>query len=178
MKDNDLQLDVQRRLNDGTSKFIYYIIALAVAAIGFAVNKSFGKKPEGSDFWLMGAVILWSLCIYSGFRFNIHTFTQLSTSNAQYDLVKEYNLLENSEDLKFVNDKYSEILNGISKKIDRAFNDCIFTFFSGVIFFAVWHILMMFNSPVSAPDIHPNVKKVQEIHIQHHPDILSPDTVK
>lgn len=70
--------DIAKKFLDRHEKYIYYIVALCVASIGFSVYITIGK-PLSRTYILLGlAVSSWGISIFCGLKFLTYSIAELS----------------------------------------------------------------------------------------------------
>ena len=77
---SDLKADLNRQLNEAHSKYVYYLLAVAAAAIGFAVHRSSGQVIEWTHSVLLVAVAFWLWSFAAGCQ-NRRYFTSTLYAN-------------------------------------------------------------------------------------------------
>jgi hypothetical protein len=84
----DEQLEIQKQFRQQQEKYVYYVIALAVAAIGFSVLKTNGQPLRFSQIPLAMAVLSWGLSIFCGLRFLKLITSTLYANNTLFDIME------------------------------------------------------------------------------------------
>jgi hypothetical protein len=114
-------------------KYVYYIIAISVSAIGFAIYKTSGQPLKLSQIPLGLAIISWGLSAFCGLRFLKYVISNLYANSA------------------YLNEKNADKAKGIRKAMDlnsetasKYSNWQERLFYSGIILFIVWHIFEMY----------------------------------
>ena len=83
----ELQKEIQKQHREKISKYTYYQIALAVAAIGFSINLAINLKLNYTQIPLGLAVICWAISIIFGFRFIELELDLLHNNNSYFDII-------------------------------------------------------------------------------------------
>lgn len=144
----DIQKEVHNQLKSSTEKFAYYIIALCVSCLGFAIYQTEDHVLDYSKIILLLAVLTWSISIYFGIKY---------IKNQQYGLYLSYILYENQRNkfelskdnidkIKYVNDEFKEEIRITGKKTKRQHKHQLNSFFIGAFFYIIWHIFEMYNN--------------------------------
>lgn len=135
------QIELFRSHHQLLEKYVFYIIALCVSAIGFSVYCTMGKQLQYSQILLLIAVLLWGSSIYFGLNhiknlldskdihYQIHTLKEISLSKEKYE----------AKNTKLLNDNIR--LNSILVKYFRLQE---YLFYAGVVLFIAWHIVQMY----------------------------------
>ena len=66
---NEIQFNIQKEFREKQEKYVYYLIALSVSAIGFSVYKTENQSLAYSQIPLALAVLSWSISIFCGLKF-------------------------------------------------------------------------------------------------------------
>ncbi len=139
--------DLAQFVRNQQEKLSYYIIGLAVAAMGFAIHMTIGLPLSYSQIPLGIAVLCWGLSISVGlthlkttiftYKLNVDTMTvkqmaSIEPSGEALDLLLEYA------------DKFDEESKLLGKKLLPQFNRINVYFKAGVFFFVMWRLLEMY----------------------------------
>ena len=134
------QENLFNHFRESQQKYIYYLIALSVAAIGFSVINT---KDLGLSYWQIPlglAVISWVTSIFIGFKFLTSDLRLISQNYIYLSNYWKFNA-----DQK---EKLSELWDQISKESETQIGRLILwqkiLFFSGCIFYLLWHIFQMY----------------------------------
>ena len=140
------QLEIQRQLRQSQEKYIYYILALCVSAIGFAVYITLDKSLNMIMIPLGLAIISWGISIYSGFRLLEISHAILWINNNMIEVVKGNNPISGYDPRKM-----QEGITYLQEEVDKAskiarkrFQLQRFCFILGMIFFIIWHVLVLY----------------------------------
>ncbi len=139
------QLVIQKQIRDQQNKFVYYIIALCVASIGFTVNQTLGQRLNYYHILLGFSIGSWVASIYCGLQFLQIMMKVLIANNDYFDLIRGN--VENIEPSKLVYDTAKEVISEkvekYSKRTIKNFKWQQIFFFIGLITFLGWHITQM-----------------------------------
>lgn len=126
-------------------KYIYYIGALSVTSIGFAVQQTLGQPITYSFIPLALAIISWGISIYKGLKFIELKLNTLYNQRTYYQLV-----IENEARIEQISRIFE---NNTSKPLKSAkinFKQSFIFFILGCTLFIIWRIvdmtLIYFNS--------------------------------
>ena len=143
----EMQNEIQKQFRDKQEKYVYYLIALCVASIGFSITKTTGESLKLIQIPLALAVISWGLSIYCGLTFMSFVLSTLYANDKLFDIQagrfpevgNNKKLIEYAQDLMF------DILNNSSDKASRygKYQDKLF--YLGVILYIIWHLLEMYS---------------------------------
>ena len=126
-------------------KYIYYIGALSVTSIGFAVQQTLGQPIKHSFIPLALAIISWGISIYKGLKFIELKLNTLYNQRTYYQL-----FIENEARIEQISRIFE---NNTSKPLKSAkinFKQSFIFFILGCTLFIIWRIvdmtLIYFNS--------------------------------
>ncbi len=114
-------------------RYDYFVMALAVAAIGFAVQRTSDLDPSWTMLWVLAAVLAWGVSLFAGFRRQekvdvaLHLHYQILTSSSS----TPKDLLEMAEK----ESQEADDAGACCRKVQT------YGFYVGAILFVVWHIL-------------------------------------
>ena len=155
MSDNkiifDLQKEALNQLRESNQKFSYYIIALCVSCIGFAIYQTKDEIIDYPKIAILIAVLSWGVSIFLGLNF---------MKNQQYGLYLSYMIYENQRNnfkvskdnpqkIKLVDDNFKDELSNTSKTSKKQYKYQLYTFFIGVLFYIIWHIFEMYINTIA-----------------------------
>lgn len=139
--------ELSKVLYDSQVKFMYYVIGLNVAAIGFTIAKTFDKSPQELYHIFLGLALLsWFLSIIFAFKWIFIQFRSMEKKMDRIGILKNklYQIkTEVNHPLK-VND-FTYELKLLSKKAERTIAITFTLFVFGIIFFTLWRIFIVFN---------------------------------
>ena len=144
-------MDEQKELRDNfrqqQEKYVYYVIALAVTAIGFAIYKTSGQPLKWTQIPLGLSVLSWGISIYCGLTFLKYVISTLFANNAYFDIIRgQYpGVGKDPEKVLGATKGIKTAIESNIKTAERYFNWKQRLFYSGVILFIFWHILEMYH---------------------------------
>ena len=143
---NEIQKEIQRQFRQSQEKYVYYILALTVSSIGFAIYKTNGIPLKCSQIPLGIAVLLWSISIFCGLSFLKYTISILYANNTYYDILQgrypEIGNVEWKQEAAIEGAKNAIEIN--KRRAKKYFNCQGYLFYIGILLFVLWHILEMF----------------------------------
>ena len=140
------QLEVHRALRDSQSKYTYFLLASAGAAVGFALNQTKESVLAVSQVPLGIAVLLWGVSFYFGCRYiqyvNSYLYANaelLLIESGQHSAVGSHpeRIAESSGGTRNAMESKSDFANELSK---LQFT----TLVAGAAFYILWHVIEMF----------------------------------
>lgn len=146
---NDYQshLEIQKQHRESQSKFIYYIIALSVASIGFSINITIGQTLNVFHLFLGLAILFWVFSVFCGFQFLKIYLDILAINNEYFNIVR--GISDEKKPTEFIKEEAkkitTELANNKNKKASRNSDLQQYFFFFGIIMFLIWHIIQMMN---------------------------------
>lgn len=143
---SEIQFNIQQEFREKQEKYIYYLIALSVSAIGFSIYKTENKGLTYSQIPLALAVIFWSVSIFCGLKFLKYIISNLYANNGYYEIIKgRYPGIGKNPDLIESGVKgFQQAMEINSKAMKRYFKFQGYLFYSGIILFIVWHLIEMY----------------------------------
>jgi hypothetical protein len=146
--------EIQKQFRQQQEKYVYYVLALCVASIGFTVNQTIGQSLSWYKLPAGIAILCWSYSIYSGLyflRYVISTLfandTYLSITEGSYPEIGTNKQMQKvaAKGAKQAMDSNSDKAMKLSKRQNALF-------FIGMTSFITWHILEMIHKTL---EIHP-----------------------
>lgn len=137
----DSQKVVFSQFHQQQQKYIYYLITISAAGIGFAIEKSFGQPFEMSMVLLGCALLFWAFSIYLGLQRLKYGMSNLS---ANIELLK----IERGQDsiseahpdfIQAAHQGVKEAMDHNNEKASKLFRSQGGFFILGVILFILWH---------------------------------------
>lgn len=117
-------------------QYIYYVIALSVAGIGFAIHNTTEQRLETHHIFLGLGIIFWGLSIHSGFIY-IKKYLSILAGNIEY-----FGLINKDSD------SANRIKNDVMKEVSttpRVFKLQQVYFYLGTIAYIGWHVFKMYS---------------------------------
>jgi hypothetical protein len=135
------QLELYRSHHQLQEKYVFYIVALCVSAIGFSIYCTMGKPLQYSQILLLIAVLCWAGSIFCGLNY-IKNLLYSSLENSQRLDLQGRNL--NQADFQKLKAILDIKAKGININLTRYYAWQEYLFYAGVVFFIGWHILQMY----------------------------------
>lgn len=146
--------EIKKEHNLQTSKFVYYIIALCVTAIGFSIVQTSRKSLDYLHIPLGVALLFWSVSVYIGFAFIKSRLSILYGNHLYLDILEgnidDFNKSQAHQ--KYAVELTLKDINRISKKYERHLYIQQLLFYFGVISFVIWHVIEMYNNSLDLCD--------------------------
>lgn len=138
--------ELHNRIENQREKFIYYMIALGVTAIGFSVLRTADEPLKFGQIPLGLAIMSWLLSIHFGFLNIVRTLTVLRSNIAFLYIKAGINPLDGTKmpDIDNPTDIIEKSIKKSNEKTSLYFNKQRATLYSGIIFFIIWHLLEMY----------------------------------
>lgn len=145
MDNHKIQADLQKEFRQHQEKLVYYLLALSVSAIGFSVYQTTGKSLSIIQIPLGLAVLSWCLSIFFGLKFMKYVISNLYINNEYFQIFsgKNKNSGKNPESIKIAIQTYKKAFEINSNRMRKLFKKFSVLFYTGIIFFIIWHILEM-----------------------------------
>jgi hypothetical protein len=153
----EIQIGIQNKFRDQQTKFTYYLIAIAVAAIAFSINIAISLKLNYYQLPLGLAVISWAISIIYGFSHISMDLSVLWTNNALLDVMMG-NHGYTGTDINRIKEGREILIEILNKKSDKTSHFGMWHnrwLYIGMAFFIVWTVLKMYsNNSMPAPTTH------------------------
>jgi hypothetical protein len=136
---SDARKELREIFRSAQHKYVYYLVAIDVSALGFASYNTMGNSLEWHHIPLGIAVLCWLISAYNGLRF-------ITTGiGAFYDQHEVLALVDKAEEhlKKFTFDKGMERLNELYETKEHTLTKCKWFLFGGVAAFIAWRVVDM-----------------------------------
>lgn len=142
------QKEIQKQFRQDQEKYVYYIIALCVAAIGFSVHETIGASLKLNQIPLGFAVCSWALCVFYGLRFLEKRLEILFDNNQYFEILQGRDEVAGNHPEKIIigANVMKNIMKENSPIASKYFKNQKRYFFLGFISFMVWHIIVMYKN--------------------------------
>lgn len=143
---NDIQFNIQQEFREKQEKYVYYLIALSVSAIGFSIYKTQNQGLTCSQIPLALAVLSWSISIFCGLKFLKYVISNLYANNSYFEIINGNHpgIGKNPEYIEAGVKGFKEALKINSNAMSINFKIQGYLFYSGILLFIVWHIIEMY----------------------------------
>tara|TARA_R110002049_G_scaffold308432_1_gene512449 strand:+ start:1542 stop:1988 length:447 start_codon:yes stop_codon:yes gene_type:complete len=142
------QKEIQRQFRQQQEKFVYYMIALSVTAIGFSVYKTTGLQLKWTQMPLGLAILCWGLSVFCGLRFLKYVISTLYANNTYFDIIQG-----RVSEIGTHPQKIEAVTSGVKQAMEINSNRASSyskwqerLLYSGMILFLVWHISEMYQA--------------------------------
>lgn len=142
---SEIQFNIQKEFREKQERYVYYLIALSVSAIGFSIHKTSNQSLSFYQIPLAIAVVCWVFSIFCGLKFLKYVISSLYNNNSYFDIIngRYDDIGNNAENIQIGIKAFKKAtsINQISMK--RYFSSQGYLFYGGIILFIVWHVLEM-----------------------------------
>lgn len=138
----DVKFEIYRSLSQLQEKFVFYIIALNVAAIGFSVYLTLGKPLVLTQVPLGLAVLSWAVSIWFGMNY-LKKLVDSKSVNFEMLKLEGSRTLINQSDYTTKSNELMEEDQKIFLKIVQYLKYHELLFYAGIVCFLFWHFLEM-----------------------------------
>jgi hypothetical protein len=150
----DVELEVYRALRESQSKYAYFLLAAAGAAIALAVNQTHGSALAWSQVPLGLAVLCWGASFYCGCRHLAYVSSTLYANAALLEIrAGDHPVVGTHPGM--IAAASEGVLSAIEHNSNRGVRFATFQFWllvSGGVLYVVWHVLEMYLRTVA---VHP-----------------------
>ena len=146
MSNENAKNDLIKEIKGVQIKYIYYVIALNVAAIGYSIHHVKGEAFNWSHYILGGSILFWSLGVYLGFQF-VFRFQQLF--HITYNWLELYDEMSRKSQVPpsvlntSVKGEVDKNSHKIQEKAHNQYKWSLFSFYIGCLLFVVWQVFQM-----------------------------------
>jgi hypothetical protein len=142
----DDQNEIKKQFRQQQEKYVYYIIALCVAAIAFSITETRDSSLKYSQVPLGIAVLSWGLSIYFGLKFIQTILSALHSNNSYLDVIKGIHPIvgKHPQKIEYASNILKETMEERGKAAGKLYDWQNIFFFLGFLSFIVWHILEMY----------------------------------
>ncbi len=144
---DQVQLNIIEQHRNQSTKLIYYIIALAVASIGFSVSQTMGYSLSFSQIPLGLAVLCWGISIYLGLTYLNSSLHILLLNDEAINCKKGNIRLKDGKKILSPDEAHIKLMNDANKESDRCAKypyDQRMLLYVGIISFLIWRIIEMY----------------------------------
>ena len=141
------QQAIQQQYRQQQEKLIYYLIALAVAAIGFSILQTIGQPIKRIQIPLAFAVLCWGISIYLGIRFLKLIISSLFANNVYLDILqgRDPRAGQHPEMIRAASSGVKEAMETNSNRASESAKWQERLFYLGIILFIIWRIAEMYE---------------------------------
>ncbi len=150
MTDAEQQYKISETIRNAQIKYIYYVMALNVAGIVFAIQQTSNSNLENHHIILAGAVLLWSIGLVSGLYYVNKFIITLKKNYAYFSERGRLNEIEKATFEKVLNKALADAVKPLVKKSEIAYKAALYLFYCGSLCFLAWHIVRMINVPIDS----------------------------
>ncbi|ESU20212.1 hypothetical protein FEDK69T_30270 [Flavobacterium enshiense DK69] len=143
---SETRFEIQKEFRERQEKYVYYLIALSVSAIGFSIFKTDNQTLNIYQIPLAIAVICWSVSIFCGLKFLKYVISSLYNNNSYFEIIngKDPKVGNNLEKIEISIEAFKEAWKINANSMKRYFTWQGYLFYTGIILFIVWHIIEMY----------------------------------
>jgi hypothetical protein len=140
------QEEILKQFRQQQEKYTYYIIALCVAGIGFAIQKTSGQPLRIAQIPLGAGVLSWGISVYCGLTFMGYVISNLYANSAYFDVLKGVHPLTGtrSENIQVGANAMMEVMQKNSDTASRYAKWQNRLFYFGIVCFIGWQIWEMY----------------------------------
>jgi hypothetical protein len=145
MKNHDAQIGIQKQHKERQEKFVYYLIALCVAAIGFSVTQTVNQQLNYFHVLLGVSFACWATSIFCGFQFIQLMLLGSQANNHYFNTLAGHveGIKPSPANDKIAADVLREKSDKYSTRSQRNFMWQQYLFYLGLGSFIAWHIIQM-----------------------------------
>jgi len=146
---SELELELSKQFKAAQEKYIYFLLAVAASAIGYAITQAKVEPLQYIHISYGLSILFWALSFYSGLQFSEYAISQT---------FQNWNYLTFKRELKsYPPDKATVLFTEFKKLFDKTHNNQNSkkefwgklqsrSLLLGAIFYIAWHIARMINA--------------------------------
>lgn len=140
------QKEIRNYMRALQERYVYYLIALAVTSIGFAIYKTSGQSLNWIQVTLGLSILSWGTSIHCGFTFIKYHISTLYANNAYFEIIKgqDQSIDQNPSNILAKTNAIKEAMRSNVNVAGRYFYWQQKLFYIGMISFIIWHISEMY----------------------------------
>ena len=143
-----MRFEMMKTLKGRQDRFIYYILGLNVASIGFTISKTYEMAPNRIyDVFLALALLGWFVSTIASIRWIYIQFRTMQTNLDIVDLLDGFydkTKYDEAQAEELLKESKSSLLTDASK-CEKAIKVTLFFFIGGMVFFLFWRIFDAFQ---------------------------------
>lgn len=146
-KINEIEKELLNEHRSELSKYIYFLISLSVSAIAFAIYKTSNSALTIHHTLVGIAVLNWGLSIFFGLEYIQLKLHSIFLNIEYYRVLKGENELtgQHPQAIEIGINSIISFLEDNNKKTKRYFSLQSNLFYSGILFYIVWHVFEMYS---------------------------------
>lgn len=150
---SETMLEVYRAHREAQIRYVYFLLAAAWAAIGFAVNQTTGKTLAWSQIPLAGAALSWGLSFVCGIR---HLQYGSAIMYANMDLLRVQSgqhpeVGAHPERIAAASEGIRKAIEDNNNRSNRLAHLQFTSLILGAVLYIGWHVLEMYLRTIPAP---------------------------
>ncbi len=144
---NDLELELQKKLRDGTNKYVTFFLTVAGASIGFSTTQSSGLVLSVWVVPLAVALLFWGGSFYCGCRCLDLELSMLTLDADAARVAGGKNQFSNMipPEVEFSNANYINVFSFMSNRFSFFYKLQFYFYCIGALFFLCWHGIEMWR---------------------------------
>lgn len=144
----DKQKELMKEFMQQQDKYCYFIISISVTAIGFSIYQTTGRELNWAQIILALANLCWAISIFFGLRNRAYVISTIYANKSYLDVLDGVypDVGTNPKLIKLASEGIMNAMQSNSDKAGKLMDWQDRLFYSGIIFFIVWHILEMYKN--------------------------------
>lgn len=131
-------LEVYKQLEEGTTKYVYYLLTAAASGIALSVNATSGSALSWSQIPLGLAVLSWGVSFFFGCRC-AYTRNVLFGSNSD----TAARIMKSNRVTQVLRESVTKDLKTANRKAAKFMRWQFATLIAGAVLYVVWHVIEM-----------------------------------
>ena len=142
---SEMKTELTKAFRDRQDKFVYYVMGLNVAAIGFTISKTFEIKIEIDHIYVLVALLSWLTSILYGFYWINTQFNAMIQNILVFDTEEGHidGKPISKENIEYTKDLLYQDIQKKSEKAKMAYAIMLYLFILGIVLFIFWRIAVL-----------------------------------
>lgn len=142
-----MKTELTKAFRDRQDKFVYYVMGLNVAAIGFTISKTFEIKIEIDHMYILVALLSWLSSILFGFYWINTQFNAMIQNILVFDAEEGHldGKRISEENIEYTKDLLYKDIQKKSEKAKMAYGIMLYLFILGIVLFIFWRIAVLLH---------------------------------
>lgn len=144
---SEMKTELTKAFRDRQDKFVYYVMGLNVAAIGFTISKTFEIKIEIDHMYILVALLSWLSSILFGFYWINTQFNAMIQNILVFDAEEGHldGKRISEENIEYTKDLLYKDIQKKSEKAKMAYGIMLYLFILGIVLFIFWRIAVLLH---------------------------------
>lgn len=142
---NEREIELYKQFTNGQEKYEYFFMVIAGAAMAFAVKQTSNDVLNWAKIPLGIATLLWGWSFFSGYKRRSYTLSIIYSNVELLQIISgnHKDVGNHPQRIEAASLGISNAINSNSKISELWAKSQMYSFFSGMVMFVIWHIIEM-----------------------------------